>query len=196
MSVLSMALNESHITELLARKSEAAFEQVFKEHFKNLHSYACTIVRDEPAAEGIVQNVFLKLWDRGDSFNIQSSVAAYLYRAVYNESLNYLKHQKVKQSYVKYAQHSMSESTRENASKKIIVAELEQKIKVALSELPEQCRTIFQLSRFEELKYQQIADKLDISIKTVEAQMGKALKLMRIKLADYLPLLSLIFFNL
>jgi RNA polymerase sigma-70 factor, ECF subfamily len=196
MSVLSMALNEQNISELLARKSEAAFEQVFKEHFKNLHSYACTIVRDEPAAEGIVQNVFLKLWDRGDALNIQSSVAAYLYRAVYNESLNYLKHQKVKQSFVKYAQHTMSESTRENASKKVIVAELEQKIKVALSELPEQCRTIFQLSRFEELKYQQIADKLDISIKTVEAQMGKALKLMRIKLADYLPLLSLLFFNL
>lgn len=190
-----MAVNEAFLARELVQRNEAAFEQVFKAHFKNLHAYACTIVRDDAVAEGIVQNVFLKLWDRSSSLNIQSSVAAYLYRAVYNESCNHLKHQKVKQSYAKYAHQTMSEATKETASKKLAVAELEQKIKTALSELPEQCRTIFQLSRFEELKYQEIADKLEISVKTVETQMGKALKLMRIKLADYLPLITL-FFNL
>jgi RNA polymerase sigma-70 factor, ECF subfamily len=193
--VLSMALNESLLTASYISKDEAVFEQVFKANFKNLHAYACTIVRDEPVAEGIVQNVFLKLWDRGERLNITSSVTAYLYRAVYNESLNYLKHEKVKQSHTQYAKHSMSEATRETASGKLLLSELEQKIKTALSELPEQCRTIFQLSRFEELKYQEIADKLGISIKTVEAQMGKALKLMRLKLVEYLPLIAL-FFNL
>lgn len=190
-----MAVNEAFLARELVQRNEAAFEQVFKTHFKNLHAYACTIVRDDAVAEGIVQNVFLKLWDRSSSLNIQTSVAAYLYRSVYNESCNHLKHQKVKKSYAQYAQQNMSEATKETTSKKLAVAELEQKIKTALSELPEQCRTIFQLSRFEELKYQEIADKLDISIKTVEAQMGKALKLMRIKLADYLPLITL-FFNL
>lgn len=190
-----MAVNEAFLARELVQRNEAAFEQVFKAHFKNLHAYACTIVRNDAVAEGIVQNVFLKLWDRSSSLNIQTSVAAYLYRAVYNESCNHLKHQKVKQSYAQYAHQTMSEATKETASKKLAVAELEQKIKTALSELPEQCRTVFQLSRFEELKYQEIADKLDISIKTVEAQMGKALKLMRIKLADYLPLITL-FFNL
>jgi RNA polymerase sigma-70 factor (ECF subfamily) len=187
-----MALNDTQIVDLLAKKDQIVFEQVFKEHFKNLHAYAAAIVRDEPAAEEIVQNVFLKLWDRGGQFSIQSSVAAYLYRAVHNESLNYLKHEKVKQSYIQHAKHSMSDSTRETTSKKVLLAELEQKIKTALSELPEQCRTIFQMSRFEELKYQQIADKLGISIKTVEAQMGKALKLLRVKLVDYLPLITLL----
>lgn len=190
-----MAVNEAFLARELVQKNEAAFEQVFKAHFKNLHAYACTIVRDAAVAEGIVQNVFLKLWERSEGLNIQSSVAAYLYRAVYNESCNQLKHQKVKQSYAQHAQQSMSEAAKETASKKIALAELEQKIKTALNELPEQCRTVFQLSRFEELKYQEIADKLDISVKTVEAQMGKALKLMRIKLADYLPLITL-FFNL
>jgi len=195
--VLSMALNEPQLARQLVQKDEAAFEQVFKAHFKNLHAYACTIVKDSPAAEGIVQNVFFKLWDRGENLNISSSVTAYLYRAVYNESCNYIKHQKVKHSYTQHAQYSMSNTTREGetASKKILLAELEQKIKTALSELPEQCRTIFQMSRFEELKYQEIADKLGLSIKTVEAQMGKALKLLRIKLVDYLPLIVL-FFNL
>lgn len=190
-----MALNEPQLARQLVQKDEGAFEQVFKTHFKNLHAYACTIVKDSPVAEGIVQNVFLKLWDRGENLNISASVTAYLYRAVYNESCNYIKHQKVKQSYSQYAHHSMSATTKETASKKVLLAELEQKIKTALSELPEQCRTILQMSRFEELRYQEIADKLGISVKTVEAQMSKALKLLRIKLVDYLPVIVL-FFNL
>ncbi len=67
--------------------------------------------------------------------------------------------------------------------------DLKEKLQEALNELPEKCRTVFQLSRFEELKYQEIADRLNISIKTVEAQMGKALRVLRVKLADYLPLI-------
>lgn len=194
MNVISMALYESQLAERLAQKDEMAFEQVFKSHFKNLHAYAISIVRDPAAAEEIVQNVFLKLWDRGEQFHIHSTVTAYLYKAVHNESLNLLKHEQVKQNYSQYARHTMSNTQPDSAARKLQVAELEQKIKTALNELPEQCRTIFQLSRFEELKYQEIADKLQLSIKTVEAQMGKALRLMRIKLADYLTLFFLFFY--
>ena len=193
MNVLSMALNQSQLADLLAQKNEAAFEQVFKEHFKNLHAYAINLVQEEAAAEEMVQNVFLKLWDRGEQFNFHSTVAAYLYRAVHNECLNYLKHEKVKASYHHYAKHDQHVSG-DSASGKVLATELEQKIKTALNELPEQCRTIFQLSRFEELKYQEIADKLSLSVKTVEAQMGKALRLMRIKLADYLTVLLLFYY--
>lgn len=191
----SMALNESQLTALLPQKDEAAFEQVFKSNFKNLHAYACTIVQEEVAAEEIVQNVFLKLWERAEWLNIQSTVIAYLYRAVHNESCNHLKHQKVKNTYTQYAQHSMNPATNDSAARKVLVSELEQKIRSTLNELPEQCRTIFQLSRFEELKYQEIADKLSLSIKTVEAQMGKALRIMRVKLVDYLPF-AILFTNL
>jgi RNA polymerase sigma-70 factor, ECF subfamily len=186
-----MELNDTHFIELLAKKDESAFEKVFKGNFKKLQSYAITIVGDENVAEEMVQNVFFKLWDRSEKINIQSSIAAYLYRAVYNESCNYLKHQKVKQGFLNYSKHAMSDISTEKASKKILVTELEQHIKNALNDLPEQCRTVFQLSRFEELKYQQIADTLGISIKTVEAQMGKALRIMRVKLVDYLPLVIL-----
>lgn len=182
-------MNETHTIKLLAEKDESAFEEVFKTNFKNLHSYAHTILGDEQMAEEMVQNVFFKLWERSDTLKLQPPIAAYLYRAVYNESCNYLKHQKVKQSYASYTKHSLSETSGEMASKKIALSELEQKINKALNELPEQCRTVFQMSRFQELKYQQIADALGISIKTVEAQMGKALKLLRVKLADYLPIL-------
>jgi RNA polymerase sigma-70 factor, ECF subfamily len=190
-----MAFAEKQLAQSLALNDETIFEQVFKTHFKNLHAYSCSIVHDDAAAEGVVQNVFLKLWEQGSKLNIQPPIAAYLYRAVHNESCNYLKHQKVKQSYIQYARHTMSTSTRENASGKLIGAELEEKIRKVLTDLPEQCRTIFQMSRFEELKYRQIADKLGLSVKTVEAQMGKALKILRVKLADYLPYL-LFFINL
>jgi RNA polymerase sigma-70 factor, ECF subfamily len=186
-----MELNDVHFIELLAKRDESAFEKVFKDNFKKLQSYAITIVGDESVAEEMVQNVFFKLWDRSEKINIQSSIAAYLYRAVYNESCNYLKHQKVKQGFLNYSKHAMSDISTEKASKKVLVTELEHRIKNALNDLPEQCRTVFQLSRFEELKYQQIADTLGVSIKTVEAQMGKALRVMRVKLVDYLPLLFL-----
>jgi RNA polymerase sigma-70 factor (ECF subfamily) len=94
-----MDVNDGYLIESLVRQDEAAFEQVFKTHFKNLHAYACTIIKEEAAAEEVVQQVFFKLWERSKALSISGSVAAYLYRAVYNESLNYLKHQKVQSNY-------------------------------------------------------------------------------------------------
>jgi RNA polymerase sigma-70 factor (ECF subfamily) len=79
----------------------------------------------------------------------------------------------------------------ENTSGKVLMRELKEKIQAAMNELPEQCRTIFQMSRFEGMKYQEIADEMGLSVKTVENQMGKALKLMRIKLVEFLPLVIL-----
>ena len=163
------------------------FEMLFKAHFKSLYGYAHTIVKDEMAAEEMVQNVFLKIWEKKGGLNIQSPALAYLYKSVYHESLNYLKHQKVKAAYQAHTTYQMKNQA-DHASK-IMLSELEQQINKALDELPEQCRTIFQMSRFEELKYQEIADRLGLSIKTVENQMGKALKIMRLKLVDYLPFL-------
>ncbi len=160
---------------------------LFKAHFKPLHAYACTILREEAMAEEMVQQVFYKLWEKREQVIINQSASAYLYRSVYNECLNYLKHQKVKQAHQHHTRHTAEEAS-EHASKKIIAKELEAKIADALTQLPEQCRTIFQMSRFEELKYREIAQRLNLSVKTIENQMGKALKIMRMQLAEYLPL--------
>lgn len=178
---------------LLAQRDEAAFEQIFKSHFKRLHSYALTILRDDSEAEEIVQQVFYKLWERNQVQSFAGSINAYLYRAVHNESLNLLKHRQVKSTHQLHIAYSMKNEA-EHIDKKMIAGELEKQIHTALGELPEQCRTIFQMSRFDELKYLEIADKLGISVKTVENQMGKALKLMRIKLLPFLKFLIL-FFN-
>lgn len=174
--------------------TEIMFEEVFKSHYKRLHAYACTILKDEDEAEEIVQNVFVKLWEKKEKITELQSLNAYLYRAVYNDCINHLKHEKVKASYRSYAVHTNSEM--DNSTQQGKVLQLEERLRQALEELPEQCRTIFQMSRFEELKYREIADRMGLSVKTIENQMGKALKLMRIKMADLLPVLWILFQNM
>ena len=161
-----------------------SFEALFREHFKGLHAYATTILKDEDAAEDVVQNTFLKLWNMWESRKIPDVPAAYLYRSVYHESLNILKHQQVKKAHEQFTLHSSAAGSNASAGN---LRELEAKLDAALRDLPEQCRTIFQMSRFEELKYREIADRLGLSVKTIEAQMGKALRILRLKLADHLP---------
>ncbi|MCS3800297.1 RNA polymerase sigma-70 factor [Niastella sp. OAS944] len=187
---IKVAIPNTTITmKPLSADSEQEFEQLFKDHFKSLYAYAFTILKNEAIAEETVQNVFYKIWEKKVPDNIQTSLKAYLYKAVYHESLNYLKHQKIK---ARYQLHVMQQTNNHNdhqgASRKILVKELEEKLRDAMNALPQQCRTIFQLSRFEGLKYQEIADQLGISVKTVENQMGKALKQLRVKLIDYLPI--------
>lgn len=189
-----MEIEDQSITALLARKDQSAFEQVFKTYYKNLHAYALTILKDEANAEEMVQQVFFKLWDRADHLNLSGSIAAYLYRAVHNECLNYIKHLKVRSNHQLHVVHRMKNEV-DHGPTKLMSGELEAKYREALNDLPEQCRTIFQLSRFEELKYREIADRLNISVKTVENQMGKALKILRVKLVEFLSAL-IIFLNI
>jgi RNA polymerase sigma-19 factor, ECF subfamily len=186
--------NETAGANLIKADSAAIFESVFKTHFRNLHTYAFTIVKDDDTAEELVQQVFYKLWEKKDQVQIQQSITAYLYKAVYNECLNFVRHTKVKTAHRASAIHHNTGQT--NAGDPAAIRELQQRIDSALTELPEQCRTIFQLSRFEELKYRDIAAKLGISVKTVENQMGKALRLLRLKLAEFLPVLLTIIINM
>lgn len=188
----SMDLQDEQIASLLAVKDGAAFEQVFKTHYKNLHAYAMTILKDTDEAEEIVQQVFFKLWERSEKLHVSGTMAAYLYRAVHNESLNFIKHQKVKETHRLHVAYTMKHNPQQSPGRG---KELEQKIREALNELPEQCLTVFQLSRFEDMKYREIADKLQISVKTVENHMGKALKILRTQLVDFLTLL-IMFLNL
>lgn len=167
-----------------------AFERLFKEHFKALHAYANVMLRDEDLAEEMIQNIFLRLWERREQLSVQTSVKAYLYKIVHNDCLNHFKHNKTKAKYETYVTYAMDGKTN-SAAHKLELGELEHHIAEALNDLPQQCRTIFQMSRFEELKYKEIASHLGISVKTVENQMGKALRIMRVKLADFLPLVIL-----
>lgn len=169
---------------------DAAFEQLFKLHYKALHAYAFVILKDHAMAEEMVQGMFMKFWERRDLLQISSSIKAYLYKSIYNDCLNHLKHEKIKFKHQEYSMNSLPNHS-EPASAKVEMNDLKTNLSIAMNDLPEQCRTIFQMSRFEELKYREIADQLGLSIKTVENQMGKALRILRLKLSDFLVLILL-----
>ncbi|WP_017258153.1 RNA polymerase sigma-70 factor [Pedobacter arcticus] len=168
--------------------NELVFEKVFKQYFKALQNYAYTILNDLDIAEEMVQNVFLKIWEKREKLPQDALIGSYLYKSVYHESLNWLRHEKVKRSHQQHTLYSMKDET-DNAENHIKMKQLEEQLQKALNKLPQQCRTIFQMSRFDELRYREIAAELGISIKTVENQMGKALRLMRLKLVEFLPVM-------
>lgn len=182
-----MNLENTEILAGLKNSDKQVFEQLFRSCYVPLCNYAAGIVSDKDEAEDIVQQTMITFWEKRETIEIATSVKSYLYRAVHNQALNKIRHDKVHQEYSKDVQ-SAGEQESEAASGKILQQEMQLKITEAINQLPEQCRTVFQLSRFENLKYVEIANHLGISVKTVENHMGKALRLMRISLKDYLPL--------
>lgn len=169
-------------------------DRIYLEHYDALYRYAYTMLNDEILAEEMVHQVFLKILEKGRPLAIHTSLKAYLYRSVNNECLNYLKHQKVKNAFTLFNVRTAGRQT-ETPAAALQLRELEQQLRKAINGLPEQCRTIFQLSRFEELKYAEIATQLNLSVKTVETQMSRALKKLRTQLADYLPLILWLLMN-
>jgi RNA polymerase sigma-70 factor (ECF subfamily) len=180
---------EQQVTPSLLKTGDiTAFEMLFRTYYQPLCNYAYTFVQDRDDAEEIVQSTFLSVWEKRENLEIRTAVKPYLYAMVRNACLNVLKHEKIKQQHAA-VELAVAEKSVESVTRTVMASELEAKIYEAMEKLPQQCRLIFKLSRFEELKYSEIAEQLDLSIKTVENQMGKALKIMREQLKDYLPLL-------
>jgi RNA polymerase sigma-70 factor (ECF subfamily) len=180
-------VEDSSILKLLSEGDTDTFEMLFNTYYKPLVAYSNTILKDQDEAEDIVQQVFITVWNKKQDLGNVQSLKSYLYRSVYNSSLNRIKQLSVRQEYAKDYVLSHSMGTEAVGRQQ----ELQQRIEMAMEQLPEQCGKIFRMSRFEQLKYQEIADKMGLSIKTVENQMGKALKLMREHLKEYLPLFIL-----
>lgn len=186
-----MQLSEQEIVGAIRQGNERIFEVIFRKYYQNLCNYANSMLKEIDEAEEVVQNLFSGIWEKRAELEINISLKSYLYRAVHNHCLNRIKHLKIREEYQQYA-NSYYESSYESVSQSVIKNELERKIEEAIDKLPEQCRLIFRLSRFEELKYHEIAEQLGISPKTVENQIGKALKILRVELAEYLPLVILL----
>lgn len=162
---------------------------IFRDYYKPLVQYGTTILQDADETEDIVQQVFVSVWEKRTQLDIHTSVRALLYKAVHNACLNRIKHYKVRAVHAR--EWKATQSGEADASDHLQADELNRRINSAIEMLPEQCRKIFRMSRFEQLKYQEIADRLGLSVKTVENQMGKALKVIRESLKDYLPLFIL-----
>lgn len=184
-----MTSAEIHIWPALQKGDRAVYEMVFHEHYRPLCAFARTFLTDPDEAEEVVQNVFVALWEKRNTLEVEASLRSYLFRSVRNACLNRLKHDKVR---LQHRAHALYSASADSVFNHVDMQELESRLKAALDKLPEQCRKVFELSRFQEMRYAEIADHLQISPKTVENHMGKALKILREELHDYLPLVILL----
>lgn len=180
-----MTLNIEHKPQIFDKH---AFESLFKGLFPALCAFAQKYISDLDTSKEIVHDSFINLWNKRDEIDPNRSVKSYLYTSVQNKCLNHIRDNK------KFHTNLEVESLDfkfHNESDKLVEQELEKKINDTIKMLPDKCQEVFLLNRFEELKYSEIADKLEISIKTVEAQMSKALKFLRENLVEYLTVLIL-----
>lgn len=156
-------------------------------------AYAYNFLKEQEASEEICQEVFFQLWINREKTEIKTAISSYLYRAVRNRCINLIKHIDIRENYKQYNSEQL-ESNQSHSTDALTVSELDQKIRTAIDQMPLQRKKIFIMSRYEELTYKEIAEKMGLSKKTIENQMGKALQYLREELKDYLPLL-LIFFH-
>ena len=168
----------------LKSDDRAALKDLFQEHYPLVCQSIHRFIRDHATTEDLAQEVFLRFWEKRHSINVTSSLPAYLRRMAMNEALGHLRRNK-RYEEDEFIPENETE-TGPSAEESFLHGELQESVTAAINTLPPKCRTVFQLSRFEELTYKEIADQMGISVKTVENQMGKALKILRERLRGYL----------
>lgn len=161
------------------------FEDIFREHHAACLAFAVHYTGNVHEAEEVVQQVFLRLWEKRDTIDIMGATRSYLFAAIRNTSISNWRKETVRQEKEQMA-GDLRAADRQVQSP---AWELERLYQQALEVLPERCREVFILSRQQQLKYAEIADVMNISVKTVENQMGKALKIMHKELKEYLQVL-------
>lgn len=174
----------------IQRLDQSAFEQLFKAHFAHLCHFAHQYLQDQEAAKDITQKVFLYLWENRANMDQERSLKSYLFTSVRNRCLNYLRDRQKYRS--RLLDVDLEDIDIPVDAEDFALEELQQKIAEALAALPEKCRLVFEKSRFENKKYTEIAQELDISVKTVEAHMARALKGLKVHLKDYYFLIWLL----
>jgi RNA polymerase sigma-70 factor (ECF subfamily) len=169
-------MTPSNQFEKIQQGDKEAFESLFRTSYSTLCNFANNYLSSNNHSEDIVQEVFIKLWEKRNEIQIEQSVDAYLFQAVKNNCLNELKHDKVKSKHRMHVFHTESEFEETDHME---ADELKDLIQEKIQSLPEKRRKIFKLSREEGMKYAEIAEQLNVSIKTVETQMSLALKYLR-----------------
>jgi RNA polymerase sigma-70 factor (family 1) len=171
--------NDLFLTKITQGDAKA-FECLFKLYYPRLTIFANRFLNDIAASEEIVSDIFVILWEQWHEIDLTATISAYLFKSVQNRCLNYLKHQKIENLYVSYLEREQLLNETALAAESIYLEkEMALQINIALQSLPEKCREIFMMSRFEHLKYKDIAGKLNLSPKTVERQISIALDKLR-----------------
>ena len=178
----------------LKKGEKSAFEEIYADFFGVIYHLSYQYLKDTKISEEIVQDTFMKLWDIRETLNEQFNIRNFLYTITKNNCLNYLRNQKTilkHQENLKYLEMQFNYEALDKLGSYIEFEELRSKIDQAITALPDDLRETFLLSRFDELSYKEIAQKLSVSVKTVEARMTKSLKILRHELADYLAIICL-----
>jgi len=176
-------IRDTEIIGRIRKGDVGQFELLFRSSYVSLVRYAKTLIKDHDTAEEIVQDLFFRLWQDKEKLNIESSLNGYLFRSVHNKCLHYIEHNRVVERHAEDILNRQAER-QESPSDILNYKELQEKVARILERLPERCGKIFTMSRFEGLKYNEIAEKLSVSVKTVEANMGRALKEFRKELTQ------------
>lgn len=186
---------EKNILENIRKGDEKAFEMLFKSYYGQLLNYAREILKDPDQAEEIAEETFVRFWENRQKINVDTSIRGYLFRMAFNQCVNYFKHQKVKDKYRLYFQHHLSPDqynssyTFDFPLSGLFTKELDHLLEESIKKLPQQCREIFILSRYEEMQNDKIAEKLGVSVSTVKTQISRALVKIKRDLHEVLPLL-------
>lgn len=185
---------DSELVQLLKEGNEKAFDLIFHQYFDGLCLFSQTITKDHDASQDIVEEVFLSVWVNCRINPVVISIKSYLYQSVYNNSLKHVSRLRKNvislddTAYLLTDKEIIEPLTPDYPIANLITKELEEKARAAIRLLPNQCREIYLLNRDEDLKYQEIADRLHITVGTVKTQMSRAFTKLREELKDYLYL--------
>lgn len=170
------------LVQQLKDGDEKAYLYLLNTYHRRLHAYALSLVCDQDMAQDMVQNVFLKTWDFRHRLDPAFSIESFLFKSVYNESINYIQKNKammvLQKKYVESLGEVLNQTSEESYDKMLAIVDKE------ISQLPEKCKQVFILSKKEGLTNQEIAEHLSVSVKTVEAQITKAFSVLRMKLGE------------
>lgn len=191
---MELAIKDELLFAQMRTHDSKAFELLFKRHYKPLCRRVNSMLNDEEASEDVVQQLFIKIWESRETLQTPDSVGAYLFTAARNRALNYIKSQARKSSN-EVPLNNLHDEADNRTEEQMDAKELQKALYAAIDSLPEKRREVFVLSRFEGKSYKEIAEIKQISVKTVEAQMGKALATLRefIKTHQKNPLLMALF---
>lgn len=182
------------LMEGLINGEENAYKFLLNKFHRKLNAYALTLVNDHSMAEDIVQNVFLKTWKNRNRLNPEFSIQSFLYKSVYNEFINSYQQNKammlLQQKYVESMKHIVETTDEESIERMLAIINKE------IQNLPTKCQQVFILSKKEGLTNIEIAEHLDVSIKTVEAQISKAFKILKEKLKDNYNMMLFLLFSM
>ena len=179
----------------LREGKKSAYEELYNDYFGVIYHLSLQYLHDEVIAEEIAQDSFMKLWEIRETLNDQFNIRSFLYTITKNNCLNYLRNRRIAlkhQENIQYLEMQFNYEALEKMGNWLEFEALREKIDQAIAALPEDLRETFLLSRFEELSYKEIAFRQTLSVKTVEARISKALRILRNDLKDYLAVIYLI----